>query len=197
MLLDHQHPGSRFADRIERPDQPVDENGRKTFRRLVEKDEAWIGHQRPADRQHLLLPAAQHGARPVRPFLEHRKQIVDRSQIPTPCSAGRLAEQQILFDGQIGQDTASLRRNRDPELCGHIAGHSIDPVVMHPDFAGDDVRLAKHGEQQCGFSRPVAADQGHRFPVIDGKVDAVQHRRGAIAGNKHLDAQRAHAAVPR
>src|SRR5271156_7181113 len=58
MLLDDENAGANFPDCVERLDQPVDKYGRKSLRGLVEKQEAGVGHQRAADRKHLLLTAA-------------------------------------------------------------------------------------------------------------------------------------------
>jgi hypothetical protein len=46
--------GLQLADR--RPDVLADDR-RQPLCRLIEDQEAWIGHQRPADGQHLLLSA--------------------------------------------------------------------------------------------------------------------------------------------
>src|SRR5437588_399635 len=58
---DHRHP----IVAVDRPDRPGDlpnELGRETQRRLVQQQRLWAGHQRAADRDHLLLASGE-GAR--------------------------------------------------------------------------------------------------------------------------------------
>src|SRR5579859_1004118 len=175
VLLDNEHAGAGAANPVEGLDQPIDQHGRQPFRRLVEKDETWIGHQRAADREHLLLAATQHGAQPVGALLEDREEIVDRVEIPVPRPARRPAQQQVLLDRQVRKDATPLWRNRNSELGRRVTREVVDPTAADPDFTGTDLRLAKDGEQQGGLARSVAAYQGDGFALLDGKVDAAEH----------------------
>src|ERR1700722_13871441 len=197
MLLDDENAGTGPANRVERVDQAVDEHRREALRGFIEKDEVRIGHQGAANRQHLLLAAAEHHSRAVRPLFEHRKQTIDRPEAPIALATGRQAERKVFFDGQVRQNAPTLRRDRYAKLGGDIAGHAVDALVMDPDGPGTDIRLAKHGEQQGGLTCSVAADHGDGLALVDRKVDAVQHGGGAITRVKRFDAQDAHAALPR
>jgi len=57
-----------------------------------------IGHQRAAERGHLLLAAGQRRARQFAALAERGKQFVDAPQCPGARPAELTADQQIFFD---------------------------------------------------------------------------------------------------
>ena len=59
--------------------------GDEALRRLVHQDQLGIGHQRAADRQHLLLAAAERAARMVDPLGELRKLLQHLVEVPALC----------------------------------------------------------------------------------------------------------------
>ena len=78
ILVDHQDRlAGLLQPRQALPDFLPDQR-RQTFGRLVENEQPRIGHQRAADRQHLLLAAGQQIAHLVGAFREARKQLDHR-----------------------------------------------------------------------------------------------------------------------
>jgi hypothetical protein len=67
---------SAFSVRMAGPDVLADHRG-KPFGRLVEDEQARIGHQRPADGQHLLLAARERAGRIGRAARQPREQGED------------------------------------------------------------------------------------------------------------------------
>ena len=62
------------VDLLDRLEDLLDQDRREPERRLVEQQEPRPGHQRPADREHLLLAARQRAALLVGPLAEPREQ---------------------------------------------------------------------------------------------------------------------------
>jgi hypothetical protein len=114
MLLDDQETGPGATDVFEDVDDLVDDEGGKPFRGLVEDEDRGVGHQRPPDRQHLLLAAGKRSARRVGSFLEYWEERADGVQRPRSRPSCGGAEKQILAHGEIGQSEPSLRSNREP-----------------------------------------------------------------------------------
>jgi hypothetical protein len=78
--------------------------GREPFGRLVDQDHFGIGHQRPADGQHLLFAAGELVA-PVRAALaQARKDFVDAVQRPVAARrcAGAFGDE-IFLDARLGR----------------------------------------------------------------------------------------------
>src|SRR4029434_8187051 len=65
LLLDRSEEHAARGDLQEQPAHLVHEQWCETLGRLVHHDEIGIAHQRPADRQHLLLAARENAARRV------------------------------------------------------------------------------------------------------------------------------------
>src|SRR2546427_3374789 len=95
VLLDHQHAGAGGANLVEDRREVVDEHRRQAFGRLVEEQHARVAEQRAADRQHLLLAAAELHAHLVAALAQHRKKLVDRLQRPVAFALAGGAEQQV------------------------------------------------------------------------------------------------------
>jgi hypothetical protein len=64
-------------------------SGASPRRRLVEQQVAGLGHQRPADGQHLLLAAGQVAGDLLAPLGEPREQLVDAVEVVVDRARGR------------------------------------------------------------------------------------------------------------
>src|SRR5438093_647311 len=88
VLVDDQ---DRLASHLEpvhaAPDLGTNER-RESFGRLVENEQARVGHQRAADREHLLLAARERAAEAARARREPRKQLEDGLDPPRRSAAG-------------------------------------------------------------------------------------------------------------
>src|SRR3984885_9730808 len=78
----------------------VDNQRRETERRLVEQQQLGVAHQRPADRQHLLLAAGKPTGRLPVSLAEDRKQSIDLVEQVGPrlAASGEEPCNQILLD---------------------------------------------------------------------------------------------------
>src|SRR4029077_14404585 len=73
VLLDDQHGQTAGPDAIDQLEDLLDQNRRQPSGRLVEQEQLRLGHQRPADRAHLLL-AARHAAGELMASLTHPRE---------------------------------------------------------------------------------------------------------------------------
>ena len=83
--------------------------GRQPFGWLVHDQAVRVGHQRAADRQHLLLAAGQRLGALVAALVQPRKQFIDASRFHLCRSGAALGDQQILFDAERRENAAALR----------------------------------------------------------------------------------------
>ena len=123
VLLDQQDGVAAFA---QPPHDLLDlqhQSRRQAFRRLVHQDELGVGHQRPSDRQHLLLAAAERTARMVDALAELREFLDDLVEIPAlagplprPLLGARehaRRQQQVLAHAERAENAPSLRDDRN------------------------------------------------------------------------------------
>src|SRR5258705_7408712 len=73
VLLDDQHGQTAGPDAIDQLEHLLDQNRRQPGGRLVEQEQLRLGHQRAADRAHLLL-AARHAAGELMASLTHPRE---------------------------------------------------------------------------------------------------------------------------
>src|SRR3954469_25395344 len=77
VLLDENDRERILRDQfLEGSEKQLDDDGGEALERLVEKKHARVAHQRPADAQHLLLPAGNLVAAMAAPLAKARKQLV-------------------------------------------------------------------------------------------------------------------------
>src|SRR5262245_44987462 len=92
-------------------DDAAHQNRREPDRRLVDQEDGRRCHERPADREHLLLATA-HAARELSPSLvENREGLEAEREVLSDiaaCGASKRAEHQILLDRQLREQPASL-----------------------------------------------------------------------------------------
>src|SRR2546427_11826027 len=112
VLLDEEHGRAGGADLANDPEDLLDEQRREAKGWLVKHKQAWPSHERPPDRKHLLLAAAQRSGALLQPLtqareiLENGRRILARgaeiaSRVPT--------EQQVLAHRGAGEEYAAFR----------------------------------------------------------------------------------------
>ena len=97
---------------------------------LVEEQHRRLGHQGPAEDEHLALAAGEHVGERGPPVGERREQVVDPLEVlgPHPAAATEATEAEVLLDGQLGDDAAALGHVRDPET-GHQLGRGAGQLA--------------------------------------------------------------------
>src|SRR2546423_5274091 len=123
VLVDEQ---DRQPGALQPLDRAVDldaDERREPFGRFVEDQEARIGHQRPADRQHLLLAAGELVAIVALARLELRKEREDFLQRPFALRRGR---DEVLAHGEVREYLPSFGHQTEAGL-----GDAIGRKMLH------------------------------------------------------------------
>ncbi len=179
---EHRLP-ARFQHRQAVPDLLANQR-REAFGGFIQNQEFRIGHQRAADRQHLLLAARQCHAHIVAALGETWKQrmdLFDGPGIGIACPIARGCHQ-IFVDRQIRKNLPPFRHQADTELCDFIRWLATHLLPTETDSAGAGARHAHDGADGRGLAHAVAAHQGDHLADADGKRQAKQHLAQAIAG---------------
>ena len=179
---------ARLEPRQALPDLGADQR-RQAFGRLVEDQQPRIGHQRAADRQHLLLAAGQKIAHAAEPLGEPREQVADPVERPGLGGVGAVGggRDQVLARGQVGENLPPLRHQADAELGHPIGRQAADLAAGEADRAGPRRRQPHDRAHGGGLAHAVAAHQRHHLAGRDGERQAEQHLAQAVAGLDVVD----------
>ena len=169
--------------------------GAKPFERLVEQHDLGIAHERPRDREHLLLAAGKVRPAAVATLLEAREHLVDAVERPTVWRS-QSGEHEILLDVEAAEDAALL--------VNELHAGFRDRVARQPDqlrtVEFDRARARPHDPHQAlqrrRLARAIAPDQRHDLVALDVHVDVEEDVRIAVIAVERLDFDEAHAASP-
>ena len=150
---------------------------RESLRWLVHQNELGIGHERPADSQHLLLAAAQQPAGMIdslgelRKLLQHLVEVPALSHFPAfRCARGSRQHtrwhQQVLAHAERAEDSTALRHDGNASLgdgVGRLATQRLVPIDdvavprrRKPGYRADERRLAHAITAEDGGNLPFA-----------------------------------------
>ena len=188
VLLDQQHRHlhlvAQFCDHLI---DPVDDQRREAQRRLVERQQHGIRHQRAADRQHLLLAAGHVACDLVAPFEQAREQ---REHFFAPlarlrCGLGVAAHLQVFVDGQRRKHAAAFRHLHDAapyQFIGREMMHFLvaeaDRAVLDHAFLG--VENPRHRLQQRRLAGAIGAEQGDDAAFGNRDADVADRLDGVV-----------------
>src|SRR3546814_10189566 len=120
VLLDDQHGEPLLPDAPDEIEHLLDDHRRQPRGRLVQQQELRRGHQRPADRAHLLF-AARHRAGELFPPLAHaREQLVDELELLSELRAGgarKGAHAEVVRSEEHTSELQSLMRISYAVFC--------------------------------------------------------------------------------
>mmetsp|Transcript_27544 Transcript_27544/g.91627 ORF Transcript_27544/g.91627 Transcript_27544/m.91627 type:complete len:584 (+) Transcript_27544:524-2275(+) len=171
-------------------------------RRLVEQQQRRVAHERPRQRDALLLPAGEGGAGSADPRLEAARQR--RDEVERVCLAGRLLDgvhravgkpvRDVVADGDVGEERGLLLHPRGPATQVRLA-HPGHVGAVEQDAAGrrhveaererEERRLSRAGAAQDGgaaagrHAEGEGAEDGAAQPRGVGKVDVDELERPA------------------
>ena len=168
VLLD-EHDGHALAvDLLDHLGELGDDPRRETQRRLVEQQHARRGHQRAADREHLLLAAGQQAGALARALAEDREQLGHagpRALARRLVARRQPAGAQVLLHRQVREDAPALRHVHEPAARDPRRVHADEAAARELDRAAGDraaLRRERPGDrpQQRALTGAVAAEHG-------------------------------------
>src|SRR6266478_2700518 len=194
---EHAHP-LLLVDRSHDAEDLAHHQGGQAERRLVEQEQAGARHERPRDRQHLLLAPRERARLLPAALGEDREIPVDLLVVLAearllPPRVGSEAE--VLLDAQVHERAATLRGVGDAEAHDVLGGLAVDPLAVEAHLAAGLYHSA-HRPERRGLAGSVGAeDRGdaaalHRErepvehlgpPVLGGQVFRFQQRRHQLS----------------
>ena len=164
VLLDQQHGDVLLlVEAADDGEDLLDQDRRQPQRRLVEQHQLGPGHQRPPDRQHLLLAARQEACLRALALAQDREVGIDDVEVALDVgavAAGVGAHHQVALDRHEREDLAPLRHMGDA-LPRHPVGLAADDAAA---AERDRALLRLHGPahrfQHRGLAGAVGAQDG-------------------------------------
>src|SRR6185436_2697647 len=168
----------------------LDDRGLDALGGLVQQQQFRPHHQRPADRQLLLLPAGEVATATPQHRIEHRKQ---REHVVGNVAVLTLerpeAGLEIFFHRQQRKNLAALRHEADTGPCALVRFETGDVVTFKGDRAARYRILADHRTQQRGLADAVAAEHAGHLARLRRQRDTAQRLRGAVVKADVVDLQ--------
>src|SRR6266542_1580293 len=184
VLLHHQDAEAAPVDLLDLLEQPLHDLGGEAEGGLVPQQAPRLRHQRPRDRQHLLL-AARERPRHLRPSLpepgEERADLVEpvgKLRAAAPREGPHL---EVLVHGERGEELAALGDPGDAELVDAVRREPVDRPFLELDRAR--ARLHESEDRLDGAALPgaVRAEDGPDLPLRDLEADAGHGGNGTVA----------------
>ena len=193
ILLDQYHTGTFSLDLRKCCVNIGDNDRRQPETDLVAEKDAGIGHQRPSNRSHLLLPARQNRCAGGSPVPQSRKQRIDAIEGPRTCQfAAIAADHQVLFDGKGVKQPPSLGHEGNTALDDVGRGFCADRLAIEQDTVGGPPHEAGNCLQERRLACPVCADDGDGLAFVQSRIDAVQRLEVAIERRELAGFQKRH-----
>src|SRR6266545_3118421 len=183
VLLDDEHGEAlllvQLADDAE--ELAHDHRG-KTQGGLVEEEQPGAGHERPGERQHLLLAAGERPCLLVTPVFKPREVTADALVAGGEAVSPQVGPKpQVVVDGELAEDPVSLGNVRDAEPGDALRRAAADALTAEADLA----RLRHEDRERPQRRRlpgSVPAEDGDDFSFRDLQRHAVEHLHRPVAG---------------
>jgi hypothetical protein len=182
VLVDDENRLPRGLHALEAAPDLLPDERRQPLGRLVEDQQPRIGHERPADRKHLLLASRQRTAERPRPRGELGKELEHARPRPRLARAEpvRRGRHEVLPDGERGEHLAALRDESEAPLRHAIRRQPVQGHAVEKDLARAMRQQAHDGPHGRGLAHAVAAEQRDHFGRAHHEVHPEQHLAGAI-----------------
>ena len=170
--------------RLDQGEQLFDQERGEPERRLIEDQELWLGHQSPADGQHLLFAAGERARALALPFGEARKNREHLAAVglATRPAAAIGAEIEILAHGHVGENAPALRYVDEAARDDRRRPLALDRGIRKSDGAAPWPDQAGDGLVECRLSGAVGAQHGDDLALPHGEIHAPQDFGRAVAG---------------
>ena len=193
VLLDQQN---RRALALQLGDRLIDlahQHRRQPHARLIEQQQARMGHQGAGQSEHLLLTAGKMAGGLMAAGLEHRKQLHHAHDVGVHAVAAPAigAEPQIVLDAERGEDLPALGHLDDAEPDPFIGREGADVGAPEGQRAAAHPLHPRDGAQQRALAGAVGADQGDGLALADLEGDPGQRLDAAIMAGQIDDVEHA------
>src|SRR5262249_3837611 len=172
------------------PEDRLDEVRGEAERRLVEEHQPRTGEERAADREHLLLATRERAGPLSDALLQSRKESEHAIAVFQDLAPGlprERAEVEVLVDGEVGEDAASLVDLRQAEAEDLVRGQAGEIAAVEDDPARGALAEAAHRPERGRLARAVGADERDDLPGLDRDRDAVERADRAVTHGEVFD----------
>ena len=90
------------------------------------------------------------------------------------------AHPEILFYGELAENTAALGNVADAQACPLVGGKSCDILPVIQDLSGNRLDDSHYCFDQCGFAGAVGTDAGNQLLRLYVDGDAVKDFHHAV-----------------
>ena len=130
----------RAALEIELPERGVEaggDAGREPERRLVDQEDAGVGHEASPERAHAPLAAGERAGGLAEPVREPREQPQDPFAAPLALApaGGERARVEVVPDREAREERVALRDEHDPRPCELVRRRPHDRLAVELDLA--------------------------------------------------------------
>src|SRR6266481_7330331 len=192
VLLDQEHgQAALLAQPTDDAEDLLDKPRRQAERGFVEQDHLGLGHQRPANHQHLLLTARKIARGLVAAFLQRRKDVVDAADAfadDSKIAAGVATGNQIVLDRQILENPPSFEHLGHSAFDDGVGRQAVEPLAVELDRTLGDLpalgaQQPRYGLQGRRLAGPVGAEQGGDAALLGEQRDTLKHQDDAVIDN--------------
>src|SRR5574341_383645 len=151
-----------------------------------------MGHERPADGDHLLLAARERSGLLSPPLAQDREERVDALEaLPDPgaVSLDIGAHLEVLEDGHLRQHDAPLRHIGKPARQNLVGAEARDVLAVEHDAPARGPDEAHDGLEGGGLARAVGTDDADHLARAHLDGDVVEDGHLAVARSQPLGAQ--------
>ena len=199
VLLDQQDRRPLGAQAREQLEDLIDDDRREPERGLVEQEQRRPRHERPADREHLLLAARERAAVLAQPLAQDREEaqhvLVGGVEVGA-IARDRTAEPQVVGHREPREHAPPLGRERDPAAHDRLGRELVDRLALEPHLPARDRHEADDRVQQARLARAVGAQQGDDLALLDVQRHVLHGHDGAVADDEVVDGEDVHARRP-
>src|SRR4029450_8503936 len=145
----------------------------------------------PAHGTHLLLAAGERPGSLLPALAQDREQVVCRLEVilDAAVAAGEGPQQEVLLDGEPGEDAPTLRGLREAEVHDLVRMYAVDALAHEGDGPAGRLQEAGDRAQGGGLAGPVGADEGDDLTVVHGEADAFDGLDLSVGDDQVLDLQ--------
>src|SRR5690606_20669017 len=139
---------------------------RQAFGGLVKNQQLGMGHQGAADGEHLLLSTGQLRPQVMFSFVQARKKLVYRGQVPRPSSSGR--GDQVFAHRQRGKYLPALRHQADAQPRYPVRLYPSQLVAVKDNRPALQWQQAHYRPYRCGLAHAVSPNETDSLAASNG-----------------------------